>query len=404
MAAASPTPMSNYSHGAGLRIARHYSGSRGYVRRDSPPSTTNSAWQVVATSAPGPSTNSDDDDDLQPPPQLSDLGRSVLEQYDDGVAVAVSTSTKPRSTQSVITAAEHHLPQHRATRSRAAPPPPPTSQQQHAPAASSSSRSESPASKTPARATTTPAAPSQRVKRVGLQGAPVRRMKRTPQSEDENNPAAPAVAALSMADGGLDADEPHEFEGEAAYEMVDTPADDAARDQENVPVRDEGLIALKSKVDHYSAAKAAHGAARNAAVRPAPLAPVSANTPHRPAPPPPPKMSVLEAATKAVGPSATRKKSRRANVVLNGKTYTQMGRCGKGGSAEVFRVQAENGESVRAQEGAARGRGPGRDRGLQGRDRPAAQAAGHAARDSLAGLHGGRGEAVSLRGKSMRPT
>jgi serine/threonine-protein kinase TTK/MPS1 len=336
--------MSNYSHGAGLRIARHYSGSRGYVRRDSPPSTTNSAWQVVATSAPGPSTNSDDDDDLQPPPQLSDLGRSVLEQHDDGVAVAVSTSTQRRSTQSVITAAEHHLPQHRSTRSRAAPPPPPTSQQQHAPAASSSSRSESPASKTPARATTTPAAPSQRVKRVGLQGAPVRRMKRTPQSEDENNPAAPAVAALSMADSGLDADEPHEFEGEAAYEMVDTPADDAARDQENVPVRDEGLIALKSKVDHYSAAKAAHGAARNAAVRPAPLAPVSANTPHRPAPPPPPKMSVLEAATKAVGPSATRKKSRRANVVLNGKTYTQMGRCGKGGSAEVFRVQAENGE------------------------------------------------------------
>jgi serine/threonine-protein kinase TTK/MPS1 len=347
MATASPTPMSNYSHGAGLRIARHYSASRGYVRRDSPPSTANAARQGVATTpAPGPSANSDDDDDLQPPPQLSDLGRSVLEQHDDGVAVAVSASTKRRSTQSIMTAAEHHLPQHRATRSRAAPPPPPPpSQQQHAPVAISSSRSESPTSKTPARATTTPAAPSQRVKRVGLQGAPVRRMKRTPQSEDENNPAASAVAAASMADDDLDGNEPHEFEGDGAYDMVDAPADDAARDQENVQVHDEGLIALKSKVDHYSAAKAVHGVARHhAADRPAPLAPVSSNTPHRPAPPPPPKMSVLEAATKAVGPSATRKKSRRAIVVVNGKTYTQMGRCGKGGSAEVFRVQAENGE------------------------------------------------------------
>jgi serine/threonine-protein kinase TTK/MPS1 len=101
----------------------------------------------------------------------------------------------------------------------------------------------------------------------------------------------------------------------------------------------------KGNPDHYVKPYASYSASRQAErERAAPLAPVSANTPHRPAPPPPPKMSVLEAATKAVGSSATRKKSRRANVVINGKTYTQMGRCGKGGSAEVFRVQAENGE------------------------------------------------------------
>jgi serine/threonine-protein kinase TTK/MPS1 len=174
-------------------------------------------------------------------------------------------------------------------------------------------------------------------------------MRRTPQSEDENNPAMPAVAATNTADdGGVDADEHHAFEADGGYEMVDAAAADAAQGQENVPVRDEGLVSFKGKADPYhysSAAKPTHGVARHApAERPAPLAPVSANTPRRPAPPPPPKMSVLEAATKAVGPSATRKKSRRANVVLNGKSYTQMGRCGKGGSAEVFRVQAENGE------------------------------------------------------------
>jgi serine/threonine-protein kinase TTK/MPS1 len=85
---------------------------------------------------------------------------------------------------------------------------------------------------------------------------------------------------------------------------------------------------------------------RERSEKPVPLAQMSANTPHRPAPPPPPpKMSMLEAATKAAGASTTRKKTRRpAHFVLNGKNYSQMEKCGKGGSAEVYRVQAENGK------------------------------------------------------------
>jgi hypothetical protein len=169
-------------------------------------------------------------------------------------------------------------------------------------------------------------------------------MRRTPQSEDENNAAATTAAAPNAADdGAADAGEHYAYEEHDAYDMADA-ATDAAQDQENVPVRDEGLVSLKHKADHYHHYVSTAAARLPPAERPAPLAPANANTPRRSAPPPPPKMSVLEAATKAVGPSATRKKSRRANVVLNGKTYTQMGRCGKGGSAEVFRVQAENGE------------------------------------------------------------
>ena len=112
MAAASPTPMPNYTHSAGLRIARHYSGTRTFVRRDSPPSTANAALHGNAA-APGPSaTSDDDDDDLQPPPQLSDLGRSVLEQHDDGVAVAASSSTSPRGSVNASTATtQQHQPQ-----------------------------------------------------------------------------------------------------------------------------------------------------------------------------------------------------------------------------------------------------------------------------------------------------
>lgn len=72
------------------------------------------------------------------------------------------------------------------------------------------------------------------------------------------------------------------------------------------------------------------------------LGALSANTPQRPAPPPPPKMTVLDAATKTAGASATKAKKRRAHVVLNGKLFTQLGRLGKGGSSDVYNVMAEN--------------------------------------------------------------
>ncbi|KAL6878583.1 kinase-like domain-containing protein [Trichoderma novae-zelandiae] len=78
-----------------------------------------------------------------------------------------------------------------------------------------------------------------------------------------------------------------------------------------------------------------------------PLAPVANNTPKRAAPPPPPKMSsVLEAATSATGAAAAATSTRQRRNVLrvNGKTYTRLDCLGRGGSAKVYRVTAENGQ------------------------------------------------------------
>ena len=73
------------------------------------------------------------------------------------------------------------------------------------------------------------------------------------------------------------------------------------------------------------------------------LAPISNNTPHRPAPPPPPKMSVLETAT-ATGGAATASHSRkkRYHITVNGKPFTRLDCVGRGGSSRVYRVMAEN--------------------------------------------------------------
>ena len=112
-----------------------------------------------------------------------------------------------------------------------------------------------------------------------------------------------------------------------------------------MPVRDEGLVSFKGKADHYhysSAAKPTHGVARRTRRRRGrprwrPCRPTRRGGPH------PRRRRRCRSSRRRPRPSARRppgKKSRRANVVLNGKSYTQMGRCGKGGSAEVFRVQA----------------------------------------------------------------
>lgn len=66
----------------------------------------------------------------------------------------------------------------------------------------------------------------------------------------------------------------------------------------------------------------------------------------RPAPPPPPKMSVLDAVTATAGAAATAQANKRKNVVLkvNGRPYTRLDCIGRGGSAKVYRVTAENGK------------------------------------------------------------
>ncbi|XP_044715007.1 kinase [Hirsutella rhossiliensis] len=88
------------------------------------------------------------------------------------------------------------------------------------------------------------------------------------------------------------------------------------------------------------------GAAKAASPERKPLAPLAHNTPRRPAPPPPPpKMSVLEAATSTAGAAATttQAKQRRNVLRVNGKCYTRLDCLGRGGSAKVYRVTAENG-------------------------------------------------------------
>ncbi|KAF2859686.1 Pkinase-domain-containing protein [Piedraia hortae CBS 480.64] len=72
------------------------------------------------------------------------------------------------------------------------------------------------------------------------------------------------------------------------------------------------------------------------------LGTMSNNTPHRLAPAPPPKMSVLETATATAGASVTKSRKKRSHMVVNGKILTQMGRLGRGGSSDVFLVMAEN--------------------------------------------------------------
>ena len=69
-----------------------------------------------------------------------------------------------------------------------------------------------------------------------------------------------------------------------------------------------------------------------------PLAPRSNNTPHRPAPAPPPRMSLVEAATS--NPNGRKKTT--VSVLVNKNPYKRLDCVGRGGSSRVYRVMAEN--------------------------------------------------------------
>jgi serine/threonine-protein kinase TTK/MPS1 len=277
MATISPTPLHAYGNG---RLGRHPS-VRPMVRRDSPLSALSHSQGFSSGALPlrsmGVGEVSDDDTrEIQPPPVLSALGRSVLgESQNDASPKRQMRPQKLRI-----------------------------------------SRNNS-AANTPAKQDSTTPAPSLRVRRVGLQGPPVRRARRTPQGED-------------------DLPHPH----------YDPPP---SQDQENLPISIQRPTAKDfAKPDPGSIVKLQdsirkvpiHRDHENA---PIPLAPKSTNTPLRPAPPPPPpKMSVLDAATKNAGASTTKEKKRRAVFKVNGKVYTQLVRLGKGGSSDVYQVMAEN--------------------------------------------------------------
>ncbi|KAF2404019.1 kinase-like protein, partial [Trichodelitschia bisporula] len=233
-----------------------------------------SAAQPLRSMAVG---DSDDDEDLQPPPQLSALGRSVLEHDADSRADA---SPRPRVSRLRISRGGEEDNHDNAT-----------------------------------------PAPSVRVKRVGLQGAPVRRARRTPQSVDSEPPA---------------------FDPKADQENAPVPGT-VARD----PVREK----VDSMMKGVSEKAADPGSIMKPVVsvmpvreKPVPLGVASTNTPHRPAPPPPPKMSVIEAATAQAGAATARRKKGKGYFLVNGIRYMQVAKIGRGGSADVYQVMAENGK------------------------------------------------------------
>jgi serine/threonine-protein kinase TTK/MPS1 len=324
MATASPTPMPTYSSSS----TRLQKGSR-FVRRDSPLTRFEASQGHTTVNGAGGGggvriPDSDDTEEFQPPPMLSALGRSVLAEHGGPPSPKVAF---------------------KASRTRQA------------------SRNASP-SNTPHRPTTTPAALSQRVKRIGLSGAPVRRGKRTPQSEEEHGGGHEETHAHHH-----DHHDHHHYEHEHEHEAEnDRPP---SQDQENLVSAYRTKVSSVQKVHVIpDSITKTHDQPRNLPVRDAAdraLAPKSSNTPHRPAPPPPPpKMSVLEAATKAAGASTTKKKSRRANIVLNGKIFNLVERCGKGGSAEVWRVTAENGKPFALKKVRLQGQDPGAVAGYKG--------------------------------------
>ncbi|EFQ90601.1 hypothetical protein PTT_12765, partial [Pyrenophora teres f. teres 0-1] len=182
------------------------------------------------------------------------------------------------------------------------------------------SRNASPGSNTPVQDSVTPA-PSLRIKRVPLRGAPMRRLRRTPQSEEENAPSqdqenqpiSVKVQPENVPDSVL----------KATGSVMKV-----AEDRKHPPQEHQSPIQRSSQQHEKHM----------------PLQALSANTPRRPAPPPPPKMSVLETATAAAGAATTktRERKKRSTLSVNGKHYSQMDRIGRGGSSAVYRVMAEN--------------------------------------------------------------
>jgi serine/threonine-protein kinase TTK/MPS1 len=179
-------------------------------------------------------------------------------------------------------------------------------------------------SNTPVHDNVTPA-PSLRIKRVPLRGAPMRRLRRTPQSEEEHPPSQDQenLPMTAVKDVPLNVpDSVMKMTGSVMKVAEDRNAQPPQQTQSPTP---------RQPLQQQE--------------RPVPLQQMSANTPRRPAPPPPPpKMSVLETATAAAGAATTktRERKKRSTLAVNGKHYSQMDRIGRGGSSAVYRVMAEN--------------------------------------------------------------
>ncbi|KAF2850752.1 kinase-like protein [Plenodomus tracheiphilus IPT5] len=274
MATASPTPLGGSSYG---RMRSH---SIIRPRRDSPLSVLGQSQGFSADAPMMQNINIGDssDDEIPQPMKLSALTTALLAQND-------------------VMSPEKRKPKLRITRN-------------------------SSGSNTPVQDTVTPA-PSLRIKRVPLRGAPMRRLRRTPQSEEEHPPSQDQenlpVSVVKVQ---------HENVPDSVMKVTGSVMKVAEDRNAQQPLQPLSPIQRQSHQQE----------------RPVPLQAISANTPRRPAPPPPPKMSVLETATVAAGAATTktRERKKRSTLSVNGKHYSQMDRIGRGGSSAVYRVMAEN--------------------------------------------------------------
>lgn len=306
MAAASPTPM---SYGGG-RLARAPS-TRPYLRQTSPLTALGQSQGFTSNVDPlqhiGVGESSDDD--MPAMPKLSKMSEAVLGQshgHRDGQRESQDYDRQRDSQRDAQRRYDNgaHSPRRR------------DQNQQTFNRSIRISRNN-----TPKHDSTTPA-PSIRIKRTALQGAPMRRNRRTPQGDDEPN-----IAAQDQENMPVSIIKPDNGGRGLLTAQDDSMMKPAIREDSmmkaQVPIR----TALESKED-----------------KPAPLGQRSTNTPMRPAPPPPPpKMSLVETATAAAGAATTKQKKRRGHMTVNGKVYTQLDKLGKGGSGQVYRVMAENG-------------------------------------------------------------
>ncbi|KAF2437465.1 kinase-like protein [Karstenula rhodostoma CBS 690.94] len=271
MATASPTPMGSYSS-----FGRMRSHSNVRPRRDSPLSVLGQS-QGFAANAPmmqNIDIGDSSDDEIPQPMKLSALTTALLAQNEANSPERIG---KPKL---------------RVSRS---------------------------GSGTPVHDTVTPA-PSLRIKRVPLRGAPMRRSRRTPQSEDEKHPPS------------------QDQENLFPMSVVKPDPKDAVDSVMKIP------DSIMKTADHDMQPPRQHLSPIQRQERPVPLQTISANTPRRPAPPPPPKMSALETATANAGAATTktRERKKRSIVTVHNKHYQLMDRIGKGGSSVVMRVMAEN--------------------------------------------------------------
>ncbi|KAI9809053.1 MAG: hypothetical protein M1825_002342 [Sarcosagium campestre] len=127
----------------------------------------------------------------------------------------------------------------------------------------------------------------------------------------------------------------------SAHDQENDPPPTFKRNKPSSSMLMDKVDKVPISLDHDMLSVAPESAAADRIV----LGPRSQNTPRRPAPAPPapPKMSVLETATAPAGAAmTTHSRRKRTQMTMNGKVYNRLDCIGRGGSSRVYRVYAEN--------------------------------------------------------------